>query len=236
MGAPVAGGRASTRSITPGRIRPMRLWRRPTGTGGGGAPSLCRQGHPQGRGGRKGVDVLEDESGPKGAELHSRLREHSETVNGVGDPFGGGFPVPVPIVDEIWIPLGENLLISRFMPVWNTSVERVRKPQTPARAGLCGAPAGRWDVLHPGRGLGAEMSGAAGDASDHPVRSSGLSSGPGVPGSDAAVPGVVRVVRHRAAMPRVPATRTPPAAKSLGSRPIRCHFRGRIPRGGIPDA
>ena len=101
------------------------------------------------RGGRKGVDVLEDEGGPKGPELHSRLREHAETVKASASLSVDDFHCRFLVVDEIWIPLGENLLISRFMPVWNTSVDGFGN-HDPGKGRYAGLQP-RWDVLHPGR-------------------------------------------------------------------------------------
>ena len=102
------------------------------------------------RGGRKGVEVLEDENAPpKGTELFSRLREHAETVKASPTLSAGDFHCRFLVVDEIWIPLGENLLISRFMPVWNTSVDGFGN-HDPGRGRYAGLQP-RWDVLHPGR-------------------------------------------------------------------------------------
>lgn len=54
------------------------------------------------------------------------------------------------VVDEIWIPLGESLMISRFMPIWNRHVDGFgnHDPGSGRYNGLMP----RWDVLHPGRG------------------------------------------------------------------------------------
>jgi hypothetical protein len=53
------------------------------------------------------------------------------------------------VVDDIWIPLGESLLIEMFSPVWNRLIDgfgnhdpgkgRYQQQRSP------------WDVLHPGR-------------------------------------------------------------------------------------
>jgi hypothetical protein len=52
-------------------------------------------------------------------------------------------------VDDIWIPLGELLMIARFSPVWNTIVDGFGN-HTPGKGRFEGARP-RWDVLHPGR-------------------------------------------------------------------------------------
>jgi hypothetical protein len=53
------------------------------------------------------------------------------------------------VVDDIWIPLGENMLIETFTHVWNRAVDGFgnkdpgRRRKTQLRS--------PWDVLHPGR-------------------------------------------------------------------------------------
>lgn len=52
-------------------------------------------------------------------------------------------------MDDIWIPLGENLLISKFEPVWNRLVDGFgnHDPGAGRYKGLNT----KWDALHPGR-------------------------------------------------------------------------------------
>jgi hypothetical protein len=52
-------------------------------------------------------------------------------------------------VDDIWIPLGESLLIARFAPVWNSLVDGFGN-HDPGKGRYEGLKP-RWDVLHPGR-------------------------------------------------------------------------------------
>jgi hypothetical protein len=52
-------------------------------------------------------------------------------------------------VDDIWIPLGENVLIEAFKPIWNLVVDGFgNKDPGRRRASQYCSP---WDVLHPGR-------------------------------------------------------------------------------------
>jgi len=59
------------------------------------------------------------------------------------------------VVDDVWIPLGENVLIETFKPVWNRAIDGFgnkvpgRRRQTQFRS--------PWDVLHPGRKLAAGL-------------------------------------------------------------------------------
>jgi hypothetical protein len=53
------------------------------------------------------------------------------------------------VVDDIWIPLGESLIIQHFRPLWNVVVEGFGN-HDPGK----GRHAGKrpsWDILHPGR-------------------------------------------------------------------------------------
>jgi len=53
------------------------------------------------------------------------------------------------VVDDIWIPLGESLLIAKFTPIWNTLIDGFGN-HDPGRGRYEGMRP-RWDVLHPGR-------------------------------------------------------------------------------------
>lgn len=103
------------------------------------------------KGGRKGVAVLEDEDeAPKGRELFSRVKEHADSIKAASTTLAiEDFHCRYLVVDEIWIPLGENLLISRFMPVWNTTIDGFGN-HDPGKGRYKGLRP-RWDVLHPGR-------------------------------------------------------------------------------------
>lgn len=98
------------------------------------------------KGGRKGVL-----SGPASSErsLHSRLGEHAESVRAAGNLDIADFHCRFLVTDEIWIPLGESLLITKFAPIWNNIVDGFGN-HDPGK----GRHAGKrplWDVLHPGR-------------------------------------------------------------------------------------
>jgi hypothetical protein len=53
------------------------------------------------------------------------------------------------VVDDIWIPLGESLLIAKFSPVWNSLIDGFGN-HDPGKGRYEGMRP-RWDVLHPGR-------------------------------------------------------------------------------------
>jgi hypothetical protein len=86
---------------------------------------------------------------PAGRALYNRLREHAESVMQATNLDGNHFRCRYLVVEDIWIPLGETILISHARPVWNFIVDGFGK-HAPGR----GREAGRrslWDELHPGR-------------------------------------------------------------------------------------
>ncbi|MGA6538214.1 Eco29kI family restriction endonuclease [Stenotrophomonas sp. NPDC101269] len=86
---------------------------------------------------------------PAGKVLFKRLREHADSIRAASNLRIEDFFCRFLVVDDIWIPLGESLIISRFMPVWNSLVDGFgnHNPGKGRHAGM----RPRWDVLHPGR-------------------------------------------------------------------------------------
>jgi hypothetical protein len=84
-----------------------------------------------------------------GSALYKRLSEHAESIRQVNNLSLPDFKCRYLVVDDIWIPLGESLLIRQFRPLWNVAIDgfgnhdpgsgRHRQQKSP------------WDVLHPGR-------------------------------------------------------------------------------------
>ncbi|MBI2751156.1 MAG: Eco29kI family restriction endonuclease [Burkholderiales bacterium] len=97
-------------------------------------------------GGRKGVFALE---GTKNKALFNRLKEHAESITATGNLNIKDFQCRYLIVDDIWIPLGESLLIAKFAPIWNTLIDGFgnHNPGKGRHQGM----RPRWDVLHTGR-------------------------------------------------------------------------------------
>jgi hypothetical protein len=86
--------------------------------------------------------------------LFKRLLEHAESINDVANLKIRDFHCRYLVVDDIWIPLGESLLIAKFAPVWNTLVDGFGNHDPGAGRYLGLRP--RWDVLHPGRAWAAK--------------------------------------------------------------------------------
>jgi hypothetical protein len=98
------------------------------------------------RGGRKGRI---SEASAVGTALRDRLRQHASSVNEATNLQIGDFLYRSLIVDDIWIPLGESMLIERFRPVWNILIDGFgNKDPGSRRATQFKSP---WDILHPGR-------------------------------------------------------------------------------------
>jgi hypothetical protein len=97
-------------------------------------------------GARKGVYEFNDEPG---TELYKRLVEHAQSIVQAQNLDIADFKCRYLIVDDIWIPLGESLLIHRFRPVWNIVVDGFGNHDP--GGGRYKQQRSSWDVLHPGR-------------------------------------------------------------------------------------
>lgn len=84
-----------------------------------------------------------------GDVLYKRLSEHATSVGSARNLKLTDFRCRYLLVDDIWIPLGEALLIETFRPVWNILVDGFgHHDQGKARQGQKKS---AWDTLHPGR-------------------------------------------------------------------------------------
>lgn len=99
---------------------------------------------PGARKGNVGVD-----NDPKFA-LHKRLREHSASIKDATNLELDNFYCQYLVVEDIWIPLGESLLITKYAPIWNKIVDGFGN-HAPG-SGRQEQAKSRWDMLHPGRG------------------------------------------------------------------------------------
>ena len=98
------------------------------------------------RGGRKG-GLSADAS--VGRALFPRLSKHAASISSCNNLDIADFMVRFLIVDDIWIPLGENMLIEEFKPLWNRVIDGFGNNDPGGRrANQYRSP---WDVLHPGR-------------------------------------------------------------------------------------
>lgn len=99
------------------------------------------------KGGRKGG--LATDVAATGRALADRLKQHAASIAEAVNIDLLDFQVRHLVVDDIWIPLGENMLIENFKPVWNRAIDGFgNKDPGNRRATQFLSP---WDVLHPGR-------------------------------------------------------------------------------------
>jgi hypothetical protein len=111
------------------------------------------------KGGRKG-GLSTPESATRTA-LSSRLRKHAGTIRATKTLDIEDFRFRYIVLDDIWIPLGENILIETFKPLWNIAVDGFGiKDPGQGRAAQRRSP---WDVLHPGRLYADKLTGGAAD-------------------------------------------------------------------------
>lgn len=98
------------------------------------------------KGGRKGGLGA---NAATGRALRDRLGQHAASVSQAENLDLESFFVRQLVVDDIWIPLGENMLIETFQPVWNVVIDGFgNKTPGARRATQYRSP---WDVIHPGR-------------------------------------------------------------------------------------
>lgn len=98
-------------------------------------------------GGRKGN--IDPEISAKGTALFSRLDEHRKSIEQVANLEIDDFWCRYLVVDDIWIPLGETLLIQRHRPIWNSLIDGFGNHDP--GAGRYNGARPNWDTLHTGR-------------------------------------------------------------------------------------
>lgn len=109
-----------------------------------GQPIYVGKAVPQGaRKGGLGLDA------DPGTALHKRLAEHAKSVQEAQNLSLTDFQCRYLVVDDIWIPLGESLLIEMFNPLWNRVLDGFGN-HAPG-GGRSNQQRSPWDVVHPGR-------------------------------------------------------------------------------------
>lgn len=90
-----------------------------------------------------------------GEVLYRRLREHATSIQQAENLALEDFTCRYLVVDDIWIPLGEALLITMFSPLWNARVDGFGNHDP--GAGRYNQQRSAWDALHPGRPWAARL-------------------------------------------------------------------------------
>lgn len=97
-------------------------------------------------GGRKGG--MEFESAV-GHSLFNRLSDHADSIVKASNLDVGDFQCRYLVVDDIWIPLAESMLIDRFQPLWNLDIDGFGNHDP--GSGRHQQKKSPWDAIHPGR-------------------------------------------------------------------------------------
>jgi hypothetical protein len=87
--------------------------------------------------------------GGTGRWLFNRVSEHRDSIALANNLDLADFWVRYLAVDDIWIPLGETLMISTFTPLWNRLIDGFGNHDP--GAGRYNGLRPLWDLLHPGR-------------------------------------------------------------------------------------
>jgi hypothetical protein len=98
------------------------------------------------KGGRKGLDTyasLESDA------LYKRLQDHRKTIEATPSLKIKDFTYRCLILDDIWISLGEALIIQKYQPLWNQVIDGFGNHDP--GAGRYGGMRPLWDEIHPGR-------------------------------------------------------------------------------------
>lgn len=103
-------------------------------------------------GARKGGFGLSTDPGPA---LFKRLNEHRASIAAAENLKTEHFSCRYLVADDIWIPLGEQLLIEWFQPLWNVLITGFGNHPTGKRRVT--QYRSRWDTLHPGRAWAAKL-------------------------------------------------------------------------------
>ena len=96
------------------------------------------------KGGRKGR--VEDDAG---SELRQRLVQHGRSIEAAKNLRLDDFECRYLVLVPIWIPLAEQLLISKYRPLWNVALDGFGN-HDPGKGRAAMRKPG-WDIVHPGR-------------------------------------------------------------------------------------
>ena len=127
----------------------------------GGFPAY-QQLAEENRDGKFGAPIYVGKAAPPGARqggfglgsdpgfaLTLRLKQHASSIRAAENLSIEDFHCRYLVVEDIWIPLGESLLIAKLAPPWNRLIDGFGN-HDPGR-GRYNQLRSRWDVLHPGR-------------------------------------------------------------------------------------
>lgn len=97
-------------------------------------------------GARKGA-LLDNNN--QGQALFNRLSEHFTSISQASNLKATDFKCKFLVVDDIWIPLAESILIDQFKPLWNVCIDGFGN-HNPGKGRLMQQKS-PWDCIHEGR-------------------------------------------------------------------------------------
>jgi len=112
-------------------------------------------GRAKDQGSRTGANPM---SPVEGSALWDRVREHRRSIKNAENLEVAEFSVRMLVVLPLWIPLAESMVIQRYRPLWNAELQGfgIHAPG----GGRLGQARSHWDILHPGRGFAATLTGS----------------------------------------------------------------------------
>lgn len=84
-----------------------------------------------------------------GQALFKRLVEHANSIEAAMNLDLADFRCRFLVVDDIWIPLAESLLVEMYSPLWNQKIDGFGN-HDPGK-GRYKQKRSQWDIIHPGR-------------------------------------------------------------------------------------
>jgi hypothetical protein len=103
------------------------------------------------KGGRKGMDTHASQDSDA---LYKRLLDHRKSIESAESLKITDFSYRCLILDDIWISLGEALVIQKYQPLWNQVIEGFGN-HDPGK-GRHNGMRPLWDEIHPGRSWAAK--------------------------------------------------------------------------------
>jgi hypothetical protein len=100
--------------------------------------------------------------------LYQRLCQHAASLDRAENLLLEDFRCRYLVVDDIWVPLAEALMISHYQPVWNQVLQGFGNHDPGAGRRVGARP--DWDELHPGRPWAAMQAPARRSADDSLAR------------------------------------------------------------------
>lgn len=85
----------------------------------------------------------------QGTVLADRLKDHYKSINAADNLNISDFRCKYLAVDDIWIPLTESILIEKYHPLWNVTLDGFGN-HDPGK-GRANQKKSPWDTIHPGR-------------------------------------------------------------------------------------